>query len=177
MDSYLAKPLDPRTFLQTVESLGAAKIPRQTQQQIEDAEQVRPPVSGGPDESALLARFNGNRKLLQTLVKTFLEDCPKMMDRIRKAVTARDAPALADAAHALKGSVGNFGPSAPFETARGMENSARQGTLEGSWEAFATLEDEMAALSPLLERYATAGKVKLAAGRQKRSDQSPRRKR
>jgi HPt (histidine-containing phosphotransfer) domain-containing protein len=96
------------------------------------------------------------------------------MDRIRKAVTARDAAALADAAHALKGSVGNFGPSAPFETARGMEISARQGTLEGSWEAYATLEDEMAALSPVLMRH---GKAMQAKGRRSHSKISPRRKR
>ena len=177
MDSYLAKPLDPRTFLQTVESLGTAEIPKQSQQQGDEAVVISTAASGGPDEAALLERFNGNRKLLQTLVKSFLEDCPKMMDRIRKAVTARDAPALADAAHALKGSVGNFGPSAPFETARGMEISARQGTLEGSWEAYATLEDEMAALSPVLARHSMAARPKIAAGRRRRSDNSPRRKR
>jgi PAS domain S-box-containing protein len=174
MDNYLAKPLDPRTFLQTVESMGSAEIPKQTQQQVEQAEKTGSPASGALNQSALLARFNGNHKLLRTLVKTFLEDCPKMMARIRKAVTARDAPALADAAHALKGSVGNFGPSAPFETARRMEISARQGTLEGSWEAYATLEDEMAALSPVLDRH---GKAKQPTERRSGSKHSPRRKR
>jgi|HubBroStandDraft_6_1064221.scaffolds.fasta_scaffold01339_6 PAS domain S-box-containing protein len=173
MDSYLAKPLDPRTFLQTVESMGSSEIPKPAFP-AEQTEEASPPIAGGPDESALLARFNGNHKLLQTLVKAFLEDAPKMMDRIRKAVTARDAAALADAAHALKGSVGNFGPSSPFETARRMELSARQGTLEGSWEAFATLEDEMAALSPVLKKH---GKAKQPTGRQSRSKHSPRRKR
>ncbi len=174
MDGYLAKPLDPRTFLQTIESTEWPGATKQTERGEQKAEQPTVPIDRSLDESSLLARFNGNRKLLQTLVKTFLEDCPKMMTRIRKAVTAHDAAALADAAHALKGSVGNFGPSAPFETARRMEISARQGTLGGSWEAFATLEDEMASLAPALKRY---GKAKQATGRRTRPKHSPRRKR
>jgi two-component system sensor histidine kinase/response regulator len=174
MDGYLAKPLDPRTFLQTVESTEWPGGPSQAQKQEQKVDQPPAPIDGSLNESSLLARFNGNRKLLQSLVKTFLEDCPKMMARIRKAVTAHDAAALADAAHALKGSVGNFGPSTPFETARRMEISARQGTLGGSWEAFATLEDEMASLAPVLKRY---GKAKQATGRRSRPKHSPRRKR
>jgi PAS domain S-box-containing protein len=178
MDGYLAKPLDPRTFLQTVESMGSVKPGMQWMQTNQASQTPQPeqvgPAAGALDESELLARFNGNRKLLQSLVKTFLEDCPKMMGRIRKAVAARDAAALADAAHALKGSVGNFGSSSAFQTARGMEMAARQGTLGGSWEAFATLEDEMAALSKVLARH---GKAKRATGRRGRSDHSPRRKR
>ncbi len=73
-----------------------------------------------------------------------------MMDRIRTALTARDAVALADGAHALKGSIGNFGESAALETTREMEKAARQGKLDGTWELYATLEDQIALLLPAL---------------------------
>ena len=74
-----------------------------------------------------------------------------MMARIRTALTAHDSAALADASHALKGSVGNFGHSPALETARQMEKNSRQGKLDGAWELYATLEDEIASLLPALQ--------------------------
>ena len=103
------------------------------------------------DVTALMERFSGNKKLLRTIVGTFREDCPKMMARIRTGLNAHDAAQLADGAHALKGSVGNFGPSAALETAREMEKNGRQGKLDGAWELYATLEDEIALLLPALQ--------------------------
>jgi len=145
MDGYLAKPLDPKTFLQTVE--GTASSPT-VDQSGGDAAESKGTALDGP---ALLARFGSDGKLVRALVKTFAEDCPEMMARIRKALTARDAPALADAAHALKGSVGNFGVTGAFETAREIEKEARQGKLDATWEMYATLEDEIALLLPALQ--------------------------
>ena len=98
-----------------------------------------------------MKRFNGNKKLVKSLVATFRADCPKKMSSIRTALGARDATALAEAAHALKGAVGNFGPTTAFETARQIELTARGGTLEGCWELYTKLEDEIASLLPALQ--------------------------
>jgi PAS domain S-box-containing protein len=169
MDGYLAKPIDPKTFLQTVERIS------------ERSAESGSPQGGGAtgdtgalDSKALLARFSGNRKLLRNIVKTFREDCPRMMDRIRTALTARDAVSLADGAHALKGSIGNFGESAALETTREMEKAARQGKLDGTWELYATLEDQIALLLPALH---TIGAKKAKSQRQARPQHSAGRKR
>jgi CheY-like chemotaxis protein len=146
MDGYLSKPLDPKTFLRTVEEIVASPQSSERAKETEAAS-----VGQQLDAKALLERFSGNKKLLRTIVNTFREDCPKMMERIRTALTGHNAPALADGAHALKGSVGNFGPSPALETAREMEKNARQGKLGGAWELYATLEDEIAALLPALQ--------------------------
>jgi HPt (histidine-containing phosphotransfer) domain-containing protein len=122
----------------------------------------------------LLDRFSGNKNLLRSLVKTFSTDCPKMMARIRSSLGSRDAAALADASHALKGSVGNFGPSAALETAREIEKEARQGKLDGAWEMYATLEDEVARLLPALQAI---GGSQGTTGLNKRPHHSGRRKR
>jgi CheY-like chemotaxis protein len=145
MDGYIAKPLDPKKFLQTVEAVG-----------VDGAAATAAADDGkGPEDSldseALLERFSGNKGLLRSLVKTFSKDCPSMMARIRSSLASRDTVALADAAHALKGSVGNFGPSAALETARRIEKEARQGKLDGAWETYATLEDNIARLLPALQ--------------------------
>ena len=143
MDGYIPKPIDPKSFLQIVET-GASSAPAKTGEEEEKAD-------GAIDAKALLARFGGNRKLLQSLIQTFRDDCPQMMAKIRSAVAARNPRALADASHGLKGSVGNFGVSSAFGTAREMEKTARQGKLDGAWELYATLEDDLAGLLPALE--------------------------
>ena len=169
MDGYLAKPIDPKTFLQTVEGISARSVGSESAENEETAG-----LAGALDGKALLARFSGNRKLLRNIVKAFGEDCPRMMGRIRNALTARDAVALADSAHALKGSIGNFGDSAALETTREMEKAARQGKLDGTWELYATLEDQIASLLPALH---TIGAQKPKSQRQARSQHSTGRKR
>jgi two-component system sensor histidine kinase/response regulator len=146
MDGYLSKPLDPRSFLRTVEE-SVAEPSAATSSANDDGEAPSQEL----DVKGLMERFSGNKKLLRTIVGTFREDCPKMMARIRTALTAHNAAQLADGSHALKGSVGNFGPSAALETAREMEKNARQGKLEGAWELYATLEDQIALLLPALQ--------------------------
>jgi PAS domain S-box-containing protein len=169
MDGYLAKPIDPKTFLQTVEGISERAVGSGSAQGQEAVG-----ATGALDDKALLARFSGNRKLLRNIVKTFREDCPRMMDRIRTALTARDAVGLADSAHALKGSIGNFGESAALETTREMEKAARQGKLDGTWELYATLEDQIALLLPALH---TIGATKTKSQRQARPQHTAGRKR
>jgi len=93
---------------------------------------------------------------------------------MRSALGSRDSKALTDAAHGLKGSVGNFGPSAALDTARKMETIARQGKLDGAWELYATLEDDITRLLPALH---VVGTSKSTGGRRNRPHPSPRRKR
>ena len=166
MDGYLAKPLDPKVFLETVERLASPA----------DKSEAEPgvPNSGRTvEESALLARFSGDRKLVFTLVTAFRKDCPDMIARIRSAIRVRDTAALSDAAHALKGSIGNFGSSDAFESAREVEKLAREGKLDDARELCSTLEKQIAAFLPALQAIAQ-GKTK--AKRRIRSRKSQRRK-
>ena len=176
MDGYIAKPIDPKSFMQMIEA-GASPSPATYEGEIKQAR------DGAIDGNALLARFGGNRKLLRNLIKTFRHDCPKMMARIRSALSSRNPRALSEAAHGLKGSVGNFGVSSAFETSKEMEKTGRQGKLDGAWELYATLEDDIARLLPDLEAASElkASRVKkVTQGTDKRKGRlhkSPRRKR
>jgi PAS domain S-box-containing protein len=174
MDGYLAKPIDPKSFLQTVEGISQRAEQRETTPKEGEARAQSGDGRRSLDAKALLEWFSGNRKLLRSIVKTFRDDCPRMMARIRSALAANDANLLADAAHALKGSVGNFGPTAALDTTREMEKIARQGKLDGAWELYATLEDEIALLLPALHAI---GAQKRALRRTSRSQHAPGRKR
>ena len=174
MDGYLAKPIDPKSFFQTVEGISQRAVQGET-----TAKEAVGREQGGDDRrsldaKALLEWFSGNRKLLRDIVKTFRDDCPRMMSRIRSALAANDANLLAEGAHALKGSVGNFGPTAALEATREMEKIARQGKLDGAWELYATLEDEIALLLPALHAI---GAQKRASRRKSRPQHAPGRKR
>jgi len=146
MDGYVSKPIDPRTFLKTVEDLGHAPSLDGDGHHV-GAFDGRKPLNA----DALLERFAGNRKLLRAILKTFREDCPMMMAKIRDALKKQDCAAVADAAHALKGSVGNFGETSAFESAREIEKKGRQGKLDGTWDTYAALEDDIALLLPALQ--------------------------
>jgi CheY-like chemotaxis protein len=144
MDGYLSKPVQLKVLLQTVEGMATPGFkPSEISQTLPEGESF--------NAAMLRERFRGNQKLLGTLVKTFQEDCPKMMARIRAALASHETAALAQAAHALKGSVGNFGPSPAFETARKLEFAGRQGELAGVRDMYSALEDHIAHLLPALQ--------------------------
>ncbi len=157
MDGYIPKPIDPKSFAQIIESgvSPSATAPGHNEKPLDQAK-----ADGAVDAQKLVERFGGNRKLMRSLIEAFRHDCPKMMTKIRGALSARDARALAEAAHALKGSVGNFGASSAFETAREIEKSGREGKLDGAWELYATLEDDLAGLLPALQSAANPKGVK-----------------
>ena len=136
MDGYLAKPLDPKIFLQVVEGTAMPGGTSETEPSTLKSEQT-------VDNSTLLARFGGDRKLVFKLVNAFRKDCPRMIARIGSAIRARDAAALADAAHAL---------------AREVEKLAREGKLDGARELSGALEGRIAAFLLALQAIAQRGK-------------------
>ena len=162
MDGYIPKPIDPKLFTQVIETGALSPSATAAGGNAKPADQMK--AEGAIDAEKLLARFDGNRKLLGSLIGTFQHDCPKMMAKIRGGLSARDPRALAEAAHALKGSVGNFGPSSAFEIAREIEKTGREGKLDGAWELYATLEDDLARLLPALQ---SAGSPKGAKAQSK----------
>jgi two-component system sensor histidine kinase/response regulator len=182
MDGYIPKPIDPKLFTQIIETGASPTSAMGTEEEARRSDKGK--RDGGANADKILARFDGNRKLLASLIRTFEHDCPKMMTKIRGALSARDPRMLAEAAHALKGSVGNFGPSSAFETAREIEKTGREGKLDGAWELYATLEDDLARFLPALQ---SAGSPKGAkaqprtkpsrAGRNSRLQHGTRRKR
>jgi two-component system sensor histidine kinase/response regulator len=92
----------------------------------------------------------GNADLLRELVTLFLADCPKQMESIRAAVFQGDAQALHQAAHLLRGSLGNFGVSPAYEASRKLEAMARAGNLDSAQASYASLEAELCRLQAAL---------------------------
>jgi len=142
MDGYVSKPIRVADVEEAVEQAMAV---RKTSDDGSMDEKII-------DEAAILDGMDGNRKLLRDLTRIFLADYPKQLAEIKTAIQVADAERLRRAAHALKGSVGNFAAKSAFATASKLETLGKAGNLDGAQGAYAALEGEMSQLTRELQK-------------------------
>jgi HPt (histidine-containing phosphotransfer) domain-containing protein len=117
----------------------------------DDGLRLPTPIVSAFDLSEALDRVDGDKVLLSEMAELFLESYPGYLSRIKEAVIQADLTALTQAAHALKGSVGNFTTREPFEVARTLEQLGRQGNIDMASQVVVELEHVLAQLTPALE--------------------------
>jgi len=128
MDGYLSKPINPQMLFAVIEQgLDGSEA---------DTDAAPPAAPTTFDRGALLNRFSGDAGLMTDVIRVFLRDCPTHLAAISVAVTARDAEALREAAHALKGAAGNLSATRLFAAADVLERigvASRMDAAEGAW--------------------------------------------
>jgi CheY-like chemotaxis protein len=176
MDAYLTKPIRPVELFETLEHLPEAEpvAAREvvggtsTEARVPDTElakmavvtagpAVSPPSEAAFDPVDVLARVDGDRTLLAELAEIFHGEAPRMMSEIRRCVASSDARGLEQAAHALKGSVGNFGAPAARQAALALEVMGHEGVLTEAAARLAELEREVDRLERGLARMREDG--------------------
>jgi CheY-like chemotaxis protein/HPt (histidine-containing phosphotransfer) domain-containing protein len=149
MDGYVSKPLRPDELIDAIERV--VKAPGVDGGRREEREAAPlPSLAAEVDRATLLACYGGNRKLLGEVIQTFLLDNPTRLAAIREAASSQNAPAIASAAHALKGSVGLFVQNGPYDIARRLEAAAKEERLEDCRSLVGDLEAQMATLTTQL---------------------------
>jgi CheY-like chemotaxis protein len=103
------------------------------------------------DMAAALERVEGDRDLLEELVRIFADECPGNLKEIRLALSGRDAHALRLLAHTVKGAAMNLGALKVSEAALALENQARAGDLENAAPLAENLAKEIELLMPEME--------------------------
>jgi two-component system, sensor histidine kinase and response regulator len=103
------------------------------------------------DRAAELMRVEGDPELLVEIIEVFLDDSPRLLSRIREALKREDLKLLEQAAHTLKGSVGNFCAPVAYAAALKLEKIGREGNVEKAQEARIDLEEAMEQLRPALQ--------------------------
>jgi signal transduction histidine kinase/DNA-binding response OmpR family regulator len=135
MDDYLTKPIDTQKLFATIEHYirwaGA------------------PAGAWNPDDFS--ERLGGDREILKKVVALFEEDRTRLQREIREAVIRNDARALEHAAHALRGSVGNFRYQEAAVDAAELERMGREGRTGEAGPLVARLESSLGRLSELLQ--------------------------
>ncbi len=145
MDGYMTKPINSAELAKTIQLTVPARA--------KPAAAPQEPAPQEPSDAELLARFDGDSELLKELAGIFLQECPKMLDEIREALRVSDSKALERAAHALKGSVGNFAMPGPWETAQRLELLGKSAQLSGAEDIFRVLEQQIAQFNQVLSRH------------------------
>jgi len=98
------------------------------------------------DRTIALARVGGDVELLKEIAELFLEEYPRVVNDLHKALEAGDSTAVERAAHGLKGSVANFGARAVEDAAFELEQLGRAQKLAEVSQVLNSLELALAAL-------------------------------
>jgi two-component system, sensor histidine kinase and response regulator len=98
------------------------------------------------DVDAALELTDGDAELLRELAALLAADAPGEMDLIRAAVARRDATAVREAAHSLKGSLRVLGAAPAAELAEEIEQRGATGRLDDVAELTAALAADLDAL-------------------------------
>lgn len=106
------------------------------------------------DQQAFLRTLRGDSALAAAMASLFLSECPRQLAGVRQAVAAGDAAALEQAAHLLRGSVGNFVASEATAAAGRLEAFGRTGDLSQAADALRVLEAAIERLTPALREIA-----------------------
>ncbi len=152
MDDYVSKPLRPHELFEALDRLGSTTASTAAA----DEESARPPAF---DLATALDRVDGDTELLKELAGLFLDECPKRMAEIRRAILERDTSGLRKSAHALRGSVANFGAPAATEAAALLEKGGHDQDWADVEPAWAALEEAIAGLTPALAKLGQTGKA------------------
>ena len=148
-DDYLTKPIRTADLFAVVERLRNAK----TNTTSEAPAITKAPATNGFDSDAALRHVEGDRDLLDEIIRIFADQCPKTLYEIQNAIRAADLPALERAAHSLKGSASNLCATGVTQAAAELEESARSGDSSRSREQFEALEREVEKLLRELEAF------------------------
>jgi PAS domain S-box-containing protein len=143
MDDYVAKPIRPLDLWAALEKVAASSIA---------AHSIEPLQQPAVDRAILLERVDGDLSFLQELVDAFMEDLPMRLDDLQDAIFRQDADALNRAAHAFKGSLGNFGESPALEAVTTLENLS-SGNFAEAESTFTTLRASVIELHNALNDF------------------------
>jgi len=142
MDGYLSKPIRAQELFEAIEPAAAPPAHNSTPHQ-------RKPSAGVLDQTAILARFGGDRGLMKEVAQIFRKNMPGQVAAILRAVADGDGRALERAAHALKGAAGYFSVPA-WETAVELEEMGRENNFRSAERTCVELEEHIARLESAL---------------------------
>jgi two-component system sensor histidine kinase/response regulator len=149
MDEYVSKPISSKEVAEAI-----ARIPRlqgesapviNLEVKQTDATLPAPPrIVWNMGET--LERLGGDETLFHEVIEIFLDDVPKHMTSLGRAIAAGDAEAVEGAAHTLKGELGYLGISEVSRKARELEELGRNSDLRFAAGLYATFASDLSEL-------------------------------
>jgi two-component system, sensor histidine kinase and response regulator len=149
MDGYVAKPISSKEVAEAI----AGILPQRDEstpvihREVKSADPTLPAAPGIVwNVGETLERLGGDEKLFQEVIEIFLDDVPKHLASLRRAIAAGDAEGVEGAAHTLKGELGYLGVSEVSQKARELEELGRNSDLRFAAGLYTTLASELSEL-------------------------------
>jgi CheY-like chemotaxis protein len=149
MDGYVSKPISSKEVAEAI-----AAIPQLQGEgtpvislEVREADATLPSaprIAWNMGET--LERLGGDETLFHEVIEIFLDDVPKHMASLGRAIAAGDAEAVEGAAHTLKGELGYLGISAVSQKARDLEELGRSSDLRFAASLYAAFASELSEL-------------------------------
>src|SRR3954447_10796582 len=148
MDDYLSKPFSMQTLQDMLDrwmpQAGVGQAAGSAQAQAAASTQVKDP--GILDRQVLdqlgTLRTNGRPELLARTIDLYLVESPKLVQKLKQAASANDAPEIARSAHSLKSCSANVGATLLSRYCADIEASARRSDTKEARSLFAKVETE-----------------------------------
>jgi HPt (histidine-containing phosphotransfer) domain-containing protein len=155
MDAYVSKPVRRDALEAVLREIGAPLEPRS----LPPAE-TPPAVPADSREVFDLAQamvvLEGDEELLIEIAQVFLDSSQSRLQEVRSSLAQEDLPAAHQQAHAIKGSLRNFGARRCLEAAMTLEVSASTGDLDQARAALEKLSVEIDLFQTALRDYLTS---------------------
>jgi CheY-like chemotaxis protein/HPt (histidine-containing phosphotransfer) domain-containing protein len=155
MDNYVSKPIRAADLYSTIEDL-AHRSQDKKKESSPSSKHVEAFAEDILDLSKAMSAVAGDRVLFEEVANLFLEDAADKIAKLREGVVRGDASVVAEAAHALKGSVGYFGAKRAFDAVYRLELTGKNGTWTEAETAQLELEREFKALETVIKRALSA---------------------
>lgn len=145
MDACLTKPLKMSLLLDTIRDLR-----RGLERMGESADGEDAPNKDVFSLAGALELYGGDRAILEMVIDIFVEECPKLMTALGKALDEGDFLNTAHLAHKLKGTLSQLDAGSSSMTAYQLEQAARQKERVQCQIAMEALKTELLRLSTVL---------------------------
>jgi signal transduction histidine kinase/DNA-binding response OmpR family regulator/HPt (histidine-containing phosphotransfer) domain-containing protein len=148
MDAYISKPVTSHGIAETIaEVFGVdGQVP------VLPIAPLIPASSPLWDRTKALERVDGDEPLLRELVQIFLEESPKQLTEMRRAIESANLEAIERTAHSLKGELGYLGLPTAAQKAKDLERMGRERTLQPVAELFLTFQSEVSAVAGAMQQ-------------------------
>ena len=133
-----SEPSDAKYYAPATQHVAGQDQPPETEQMASGADQPR-----RFDLPKVMEAVDNDTNFFIQITEMFFQNRADYMDAIQNAIKAEDSPALAKAAHALKGALSNFRALGAQQQANELEKQAKTGDLSPIKRLFSQLEKEV----------------------------------
>ncbi|MCA9069008.1 MAG: response regulator, partial [Planctomycetaceae bacterium] len=152
MDDYIAKPIRPKELLRVL----LAVTPKKESVQFPMSNQREVPSNHGRlDWRQALEFVDGDKELFRTVAEAFLDECPVLVQQLRRAIVSGDLATAQKHAHTLKGSANTVGGLTVATLAEKIELATRRRDLSHGLEDWQALKSESDSLCDELIHFVT----------------------